>query len=145
MGGKDRNPPQDLVDKIHAFMFVYDSSNKKTFDAMMCMVEVIQELERQKRKRDDVKKGGKKKSGGDKKDKEFYPRLIIVGNKKDLRKDRNAGVIREDDISNLEGIKIKEVSALTNMGIADVFKSLISDLNADPTLAKEAGKHYKKM
>jgi len=40
-------------------------------------------------------------------------------------------VIDKNDIKALEGIKIKEVSALTNQGIADAFKVLISDLNND--------------
>ena len=57
--------------------------------------------------------------------------MLVVGNKKDLRKDRNAGVIKEEDIEKLNGIgvKIKEVSALTNSGVTDVFKVLVRELN----------------
>ena len=79
-------------------MFVYDASNKRTFESMMCMVEVISELEKAKKKGQSVKKGGSKKS---EKNTAFFPKMIVVGNKKDLRKDRNAGVIKEDDISRL--------------------------------------------
>ena len=136
-GGKTVKPPLSLIDKIHAFMFVYDSSNKRTFDAMMCMVEVISELEKAKKKGANVKTDQKKSDN-----KSFYPKLIIVGNKKDLRKDRNAGIIKEEDIAKLEGVKIKEVSALTNSGINDVFKVLIGELNADPALAEEAHNHF---
>jgi len=38
----------------------------------------------------------------------------VVGNKKDLKKNREAGVFTNQDLEKLEGIKIKEVSALTN-------------------------------
>lgn len=41
---KDKNLKID--EKIHAYMFVYDSSNKRTFDSMLCMLETIQELEK---------------------------------------------------------------------------------------------------
>ena len=34
------------MEKIHAYMFVYDSSNKRTFESMKCMLETIVELEK---------------------------------------------------------------------------------------------------
>ena len=112
---KDETAEVTLIEKIHAFMFIYDSSNKRTFQSMMCMVDVITALETSK------KKGGGAKSGLPR----FYPKKIIVGNKKDLKKNKDAGVITDDDVSKIEGIKIKEVSALTNIGIIDVFKALV--------------------
>jgi hypothetical protein len=105
-------------------MFVYDSSNKRTFQSMMCMVEVISELEKAKKKGQGGKQTSKKAETP-----RFFPKKIVVGNKRDLRKNRDAGVIKEDDITKLEGIKIKEVSALTNTGITDVFKAIIKELN----------------
>jgi len=47
------------------------------------------------------------------------------------------GVIDKNDIRTLEGIKIKEVSALTNQGIAEIFKVLITDLSNDQAMNKE--------
>jgi hypothetical protein len=32
--------------KIHAFMFVYDASNKYTFDTLMCLIDTIKEIEK---------------------------------------------------------------------------------------------------
>ena len=67
-----------LFDNIHGYMFVYDSANKQTFDGMMCMYNTIIELERAN------KKGG----GKPKKDEipDFFPKMIVIGNKKDLKK-----------------------------------------------------------
>jgi len=73
----------DIMDRIHAYIFVYNSSNKRTFTSMMCMLENIEDIENKK-----------KKSGG----KYFFPKKIIVGNKKDLRKNKEAGVIGQSDI-----------------------------------------------
>lgn len=94
------------------------------------MIETINELEKSK------KKGAGVKSGKDKKgNTAYFPKKIVVGNKKDLRKNLAAGVLEKADIQALDGIKIKEVSALTNQGIADAFKTLITDLQNDPVLA----------
>lgn len=54
-----------------------------------------------------------------------------------MRKNKDAGVITDDDVGKIEGIKIKEVSALTNIGIIDVFKALVQELDKDPTLEAE--------
>jgi hypothetical protein len=40
----------NIGDGIHAYMFVYDSSNKRTFTSMSCMVETIFEMEKTKKK-----------------------------------------------------------------------------------------------
>ena len=98
-----------LVERIHAYMFVYDGSNKRTFDSMFCMLETILELEKSKKRGGGVKSGGKK--GGDGL---FIPKKIIIANKKDLKRNKEAGTVGKEDIKKLEGIKIKEVSALTN-------------------------------
>lgn len=117
-----------IIDRIHAYIFVYDSSNKRTFTSMMCMLENIEQREKSKRK-----------SGG----KYFFPKKIIVGNKKDLRKNKEAGIIGQSDIKQLEGITIKEVSALTNHGISDVLKSLVTNLDKDTSFDEEQSIYYK--
>ena len=68
-------------------MFVYDSSNKRTFDSMLCMLETILELEKSKKRGGGIKSGSKKDGGT------YYPKKFVVGNKKDLKKDKAAGVI----------------------------------------------------
>ena len=107
------NPEKpDVNNGIHAYMFIYDSSNKRTYQSMTCMIETIYEMEKTK------KKGGGKMGGNKKKDLPFFPKKIIVGNKKDLRVNETAGKINREDILKLQeffpNIKMKEVSALTN-------------------------------
>jgi hypothetical protein len=94
-------------------MFVYDSSNKRTFDSMKCMLDTICELEKTRKKGAGAKGGGGKKKGGGGAG-EYYPKKIVVGNKKDLKKNKEAGSIVKADVESLDGIKIKEISALTN-------------------------------
>ena len=107
------DPNKDIRNQIHAYMFVYDSSNKRTFDSMKCMLETIMELEKSRKKGAGAKSGGGKKKGGDSAE-PYYPKKIVVGNKRDLKKNRDAGTISKSDIESLAGIKIKEISALTN-------------------------------
>jgi hypothetical protein len=83
-----------VMDQIHAYMFVFDSSNKRTFESMNCMLSTINELEKTRKK-------GAQSSGGKKKGKgpgEYYPKKIVVGNKKDLKKNREAGVLTNSDL-----------------------------------------------
>jgi len=93
-------------------MFVYDSSNKRTFQSLTCMIETIYEMEKTK------KKGGGKMGGKKKNDLPFFPKKIVVANKKDVRVNEAAGKLNREDITKLTeffpNIKIKEVSALTN-------------------------------
>ena len=87
------NPEKpDVNNGIHAYMFIYDSSNKRTFQSMTWMIETIYEMEKTK------KKGGGKMGGNKKKDLPFFPKKIIVGNKKDLRVNETAGKINREDI-----------------------------------------------
>jgi hypothetical protein len=76
---------------------------------MMCMIETINELEKSKKKGASIKGGSKKKEV-----KPFYPKKLVVGNKKDLRKNKAAGTIDNNDIQQLGPIKIMLTSALTN-------------------------------
>lgn len=133
------------MNQIHAYMFVYDSSNKKTFDSMKCMLETIMELEKSRKKGAGAKGAGGKKKGGGAGAGEFYPKKIIVGNKRDLKKNKEAGSISKEDIEGLQGIKIKEISALTNQGIQEVFKILIDELHKDKELAKIQEDYFKKL
>ena len=125
-----------LIDKIHAFMFVYDASNKRTFDSLMCMVDVIMQLEK------NFTKGQQPKAN---ELPQYLPKKIVVGNKKDLMKNRAAGVIGDKDIKQLDGILIKEVSSLTNQNVNSVFKKLVEQLNDDRTLNKSNEEYADKL
>jgi hypothetical protein len=63
---------QDEENEIHAYMYVYDASNKFTFDTLICLIETIKEIEKSEAK-------GKKTVV-------YYPKKIVIGNKKDLKK-----------------------------------------------------------
>ena len=86
------------IDLIHAYMFVYDSSNKRTFDSMKCMLDTIMELEKSNKKSAGTRGGGGKKKGGKGGGSAYYPKKIVVGNKKDLKKNKEAGHITPADI-----------------------------------------------
>ena len=60
---KDVNKPtiEDKMENIHAYMFVFDSSNKRTFDSLMCIIQTINDLEKTKRKGGGLGAGGNKK------------------------------------------------------------------------------------
>ena len=128
---------KNMIDRVHGYIFVYDSSNKRTFTSMMCMLETIVDLENSKRK-------SQGKGGGKAPPKFFYPKKIVVGNKKDLRRNKEAGIIGENDIKMLGDIRIKEVSALTNWGISEVLKLLVTDMNNDKSFDKVQEKEYNK-
>jgi tRNA U34 5-carboxymethylaminomethyl modifying GTPase MnmE/TrmE len=55
-----------------------------------------------------------------------------VGNKRDLKK-RDEGP-KKQDFKKLEGVRIKEVSALTNQGVNELFKNLIKEIHENPVL-----------
>ena len=55
---------------IHAYVFVYDSSNRNTWETLKCMIETVREIERSDRR-------GRKNIV-------FSPLKMIIGNKKDL-------------------------------------------------------------
>lgn len=129
---------QDLY-RIHAYIFVFDCSNKRTFDSLMCIIDTIHQLEKGKKKG----AGGKSKKGGKQ---PFFPKKIVIGNKKDLKVNQNAGgSITKADIQKLlekfPNIKVKEVSALTNYNITEVFQQLVKELDSDPAL-KAPTKNY---
>ena len=104
-------------DKIDGFMFVYDSSNRQTFETMTTMVDTIKEIEKSERR-------GKKQQGI------FVPAKVIVGNKRDLKR-RGEGPTNQD-FKKVEGIRIREVSSLTNNGVNELFKWMIQEIHQDP-------------
>jgi GTPase involved in cell partitioning and DNA repair len=65
----------------------------------------------------------------------YSPWKMVVGNKRDLKKRKN--VLEKSDVKKLEGMRIREVSALTNQGVTDAFKLLVQDIQGDHILAKE--------
>jgi hypothetical protein len=67
-----KNPKDNEAKRIHGYVFVYDASNKYTFDTLTCLIETIKEIEKSERR-------GKKTI-------EYTPKKIVVGNKKDLKK-----------------------------------------------------------
>lgn len=99
---------------VQGYIFVYDSSNRRTFQSMQGMLETVTDLEESKKKSGGLKSGSNLGSKSKMQPKYYFPKKIVVGNKKDLAKNRQAGSITHEDIKKIEGIKIKEVSALTN-------------------------------
>lgn len=86
------------------------------------------------------KKGGGLGAGGAKKKAQpYFPKKIVVGNKKDLSVNREAGgTITKEDISRLldmfPSIKVREVSALTNLNVSEVFNQIVSEIEHDSVI-----------
>ena len=85
-------------EKIRGYMFVFDASNKYTFDSLSCLLETIRDIEKSDRR-------GKKLML-------YTPKKILIANKRDLKKKKV--VLDKNDMKKLDGIRYKEVSALTN-------------------------------
>ena len=94
----DLNDPE----KILGFIFVFDARSKLSFDTLSVLVETIKELEKSKAK-------------GKKKDLVFETKKIVIGNKKDLKVKKS--ILEKSDFKKLDGMRFREVSALTNQGI----------------------------
>jgi hypothetical protein len=67
-----KNNYESIFSKIHGYMFVYDASNKYTFDTLSCLIETIKEIEKSERR-------GKKVIN-------YTPKKIVIGNKKDMKR-----------------------------------------------------------
>lgn len=65
----------------------------------------------------------------------YQPKKMVIGNKKDLKKKKH--ILEKSDMRKLEGIRYREVSALTNQGIYEAFKAIVADINGDSILHKE--------
>lgn len=138
-GADEKGKITDDMYRIHAYIFVFDCSNKRTFDSLMCIIDTIHQLEKGKKKG----AGGKAKKGAAQ---PFFPKKIVIGNKKDLKVNKTSGAITKNDISRLltlfPTIKVKEVSALTNYNITDVFQQLVKELDGDPALKQPTEEYF---
>jgi hypothetical protein len=83
---EEKRPQIEIIDRIHAYVFVFDSSNKKTFENMMCVVETILELQKSK-----MRSAPKDKPP-------FLPKMLCLGNKWDLRENKSKGELKKKDI-----------------------------------------------
>jgi hypothetical protein len=61
---------ETILGKIHGFIYVYDASNKNTFDTLSCLIETIKEIEKSERRGQKVVV--------------YTPKKLVLGNKKDL-------------------------------------------------------------
>lgn len=70
----------------------------------------------------------------------FFPKKIVVANKNDLKVNIKAGIMTKEDLQELNdifpGILINEVSALMNLDIKEVFRSVIQELDRDKLLTQ---------
>jgi len=117
---------QDTVrDKIHGYIYVYDASNKNTFSTLSCMIETIKEIEKSERR-------GVKAVV-------YTPKKLVLGNKKDLvsRTLAESNKVDRDALTKLEVNKHRLVSALTNHGVQESFRTLIIDIHTCNILNKE--------
>ena len=56
----------------------------------------------------------------------FTPHKVVVGNKKDLKTKKMT--LDRDDLLKLDQIMLKQVSALENFGVSEVFGEIVSHL-----------------
>jgi len=111
----------DPLLRIHGYLFVFDASNKNTFDTLACLIETIKEIEKSERR-------GKKIML-------YSPKKLVLGNKKDLK--RRKQVLEKNDLMKLEGMRYREASALTNQGVMESIKILLADIHSCNILHKE--------
>lgn len=115
--GKFGIPPGDdsIMAKIHGYIYVYDASNKNTFDTLSCLIDTIREIETSELR-------GKKGI--------FYkPKKFIFANKIDLIT-RSTTIVDRDSLKKLEINKHLLVSAFTNHGVQEAFRALINDIHS---------------
>ena len=94
-----------ILNKIHGYIYVYDASNKNTFETLRCLIDTVREIEKSERR-------GKKVVT-------FTPKKLVLGNKKDLiqRSKAEQNKIDKPLLQSLEVNKHRLVSALTNHGV----------------------------
>lgn len=70
-GVPKKNPLADtLLFKVHGYIYVYDASNKNTFQTLSSLIETIKEIEKSERRGQKVVV--------------YTPKKLVLGNKKDL-------------------------------------------------------------
>lgn len=114
-----------ILGKIHGYVYVYDASNKQTFETLTSLIDTVREIEKSDRR-------GKKVVT-------YLPKKLVLGNKKDLLNKRvgQDNFIDKAALGKLEINKHRLVSAMTNSGVQEAFRSLINDIHGDNILHKE--------
>ena len=65
----------------------------------------------------------------------FTPLKVVVGNKKDAKQSKR--ILNKEDLEQLNGIMLKEVSALINFGVSEVFSEIVNHLLSNEQLNNE--------
>ena len=119
---KFRSIVKNQISGADGFLLLYDISNKKSFDLISNWIEEI------------IKIVDPKDIG-----------LIIVGNKSDLKEEREVTEEMRKDLEEKQGIKFMEASALENYNVTEAFELLIDDLLEIDSgeKQKEEGEYYK--
>ena len=119
---KFRSIVKNQISGADGFLLLYDISNKKSFDLISNWIEEI------------IKIVDPKDIG-----------LIIVGNKSDLKEEREVTEEMRKDLEEKQGIKFIEASALENYNVTEAFELLIDDLLEIDSgeKQKEEGEYYK--
>ena len=119
---KFRSIVKNQISGADGFLLLYDISNKKSFDLISNWIEEI------------IKIVDPKDIG-----------LIIVGNKSDLKEEREVTEEMRKDLEEKQGIKFMEASALENYNVTEAFELLIDDLLEIDSGEKqqEEGEYYK--
>ena len=133
-GVPKKNPLSDTVLwKVHGYIYVYDASNKNTFQTLSSLIETIKEIEKSERRGQKVVV--------------YTPKKLVLGNKKDLvsRSLGESNKVDREALQKLEVNKHRLVSALTNQGVQESFRTLITDIHSCNILNKEMIDLDKKM
>ena len=88
-------------------------SEKSSYDSLLKMIDAIRDHEKSQQR-------------GNRKANMFTPHKVVVGNKKDLKHKKN--ILEREDLLKLDNIMLKEVSALTNFGVSEVFGEIVNHL-----------------
>lgn len=117
-------PPVPIDRKIHGYIYVYDCSTLNTFETLLSLISTVRNYERSE--------------GRGKKEQAFTPLKMVLANKFDLLPYRESTEkIKKEELSQLEIKKHKFVSALSNQGVSEAFRSFIEDIHAHSILSKE--------
>ena len=72
---------QPLINRVHGFILMFDKSDKKSFQSLVCLIETLHELQKQFKHQSD-----------------FQPSIIIIGNKSDLKQNSANRVLKQEEI-----------------------------------------------
>jgi Ras family len=121
-----------ILGKIHGYIYVYDCSNRNTFDTLSCLIDTVREIEKSERR-------GKRVVT-------YTPKKLVLGNKKDLlqRKTAQENMVDRATLQKLEINKHRLVSAMTNHGVQEAIRALINEIHSCNILHKELFDEEKK-